>query len=166
MIVAGYSPLYAQHQGYKAIKRPCIQSAFTDSCERIFQRRNIPFDRIVERYVDALDAPLIGEEHAARGCPNPKGPRHREAVSRSCDHGWKRRGISSISTAGSHAKWKCRVLRPGAHDHHSQRTHGAGSHGRQSNRPHEHCADRDDDAPQVAGALRETEWINLTSAVG
>ncbi|MBK5280526.1 MAG: hypothetical protein JJE16_00400 [Nitrospiraceae bacterium] len=59
MVAARYSPLYAQHQGYKAIKRPCIRSAFTESCERIFEKRNIPFDRIVERYVDALDAPLI-----------------------------------------------------------------------------------------------------------
>jgi hypothetical protein len=59
MVAAGYSPLYVQHQGYKAIKRPCIQSAFTDSCVRIFEKRNIPFDRIVERYVEALDAPLI-----------------------------------------------------------------------------------------------------------
>ena len=59
MIAAGYSPLYAQHQGYKAIKRPCIQSAFTESCERIFEKRNIPFDRIVERYVEALSAPLM-----------------------------------------------------------------------------------------------------------
>jgi hypothetical protein len=59
MVAAGYSPLYAQHQGYKAIKRPCIQSQFTESCERIMQARRIPFDRMVERYFEALDAPLI-----------------------------------------------------------------------------------------------------------
>ena len=74
MIAAGYSPLYVQHQGYKAIKRPCIQSAFTDSCERIFQRRNMPFDRIVERYVDALDAPLIVKSMRLGDARIPKDP--------------------------------------------------------------------------------------------
>ena len=59
MLDAGYSPSYAHDQGYKAVKRPCIQSQFTDSCERIFRERNIPFDRMVGRIVDALDAPLI-----------------------------------------------------------------------------------------------------------
>lgn len=59
MVAAGYSPLYVQHQGYKAIKRPCIQSQFTDSCHRIMERRQIPFDEIVEPYFDALKAPLI-----------------------------------------------------------------------------------------------------------
>lgn len=59
MVAAGYSPLYVQHQGYKAIKRPCIQSAFTDSCERIMQKRKMHFDELVEPYFDALTAPLI-----------------------------------------------------------------------------------------------------------
>ena len=36
MLDAGYSPSYAHDQGYKAVKRPCIQSVFTDSCERIY----------------------------------------------------------------------------------------------------------------------------------
>lgn len=75
MIAAGYSPLYAQHQGYKAIKRPCIQSQFTDSCERIRQQRNIPFDRIVERYFDALDAPLIVKSTRLGGAYIPKDPK-------------------------------------------------------------------------------------------
>jgi hypothetical protein len=59
MVAAGYSPLYVQHQGYKAIKRPCIQSAFTDSCERIMAKRHLQFDQIVEPYFDALTAKLI-----------------------------------------------------------------------------------------------------------
>jgi hypothetical protein len=59
MVQAGYSQLYAQHQGYKAIKRPCIQSPFTDSCERIMAKRDMQFDQIVEPYFDALTAKLI-----------------------------------------------------------------------------------------------------------
>lgn len=59
MLQAGYSPSYAHDQGYKAIKRPCIVSAFTDSCERIMQKRQIQFDEIVEPYFDALNAPLM-----------------------------------------------------------------------------------------------------------
>ncbi len=59
MVAAGYSPLYVQHQGYKAIKRPCIQSAFTDSCERIMAKWHLQFDQIVEPYFDALTAKLI-----------------------------------------------------------------------------------------------------------
>jgi hypothetical protein len=74
MIAAGYSPLYVQHQGYKAVKRPCIQSAFTDSCERIFRERNIPFDRMVGRIVDALDAPLIVKSTQLGDAQIPKDP--------------------------------------------------------------------------------------------
>ena len=59
MLDAGYSPSYAHDQGYKAVKRPCIQSVFTDSCERIMAKRQIQFDEIVEPYFDALVAPLI-----------------------------------------------------------------------------------------------------------
>ena len=59
MVEAGYSRSYAHDQGYKAIKRPCIQSAFTDSCERIMRKREMQFDEIVEPYFDALKAPLI-----------------------------------------------------------------------------------------------------------
>lgn len=70
----GYRTLYVQHQGYKAIKRPCIQSVFTDSCERIRQERNIPFDRIVGRYFDALDAPLIVKRTQLGDAQIPKDP--------------------------------------------------------------------------------------------
>ena len=59
MVAAGYSPLYVQHQGYKAIKRPCIQSQFTESCARLFAKHNLPFDRMVEPFVEALNAPLM-----------------------------------------------------------------------------------------------------------
>lgn len=59
MLDAGYSPSYAHDQGYKAVKRPCIQSIFTDSCERIMRKRQIQFDEIVEPYFDALKAPLL-----------------------------------------------------------------------------------------------------------
>ena len=59
MIAAGYSPGYAQADGYRMVKRPCVQSVFTDSCERIRQARQLPFDAIVTPYFDALTAPLI-----------------------------------------------------------------------------------------------------------
>ncbi len=59
MVAAGYSPLYAQHQGYKAIKRPCIRSVFTDSCERILAKRQMQFDELVEPYFDGLKAKVI-----------------------------------------------------------------------------------------------------------
>jgi hypothetical protein len=59
MLAAGYSPLYVQHQGYKAIKRPCIQSVFTESCERIMAKRQIQFDEIMEPIFDALKAKVI-----------------------------------------------------------------------------------------------------------
>ena len=59
MVAAGYSPLYVQHQGYKAIKRPCIQSVFTDSCERILAKRQMQFDELVEPYFDGLKAKVI-----------------------------------------------------------------------------------------------------------
>jgi hypothetical protein len=59
MLVAGYSPSYAHDQGYKAVKRPCIQSVFTDSCKRIMAKRHLQFDELVEPYFDALKAPLI-----------------------------------------------------------------------------------------------------------
>lgn len=59
MLQAGYSPSYAHDHGYQAVKRPCIQSAFTDSCERIMKKREMQFDEIVEPYFDGLKAPLI-----------------------------------------------------------------------------------------------------------
>ena len=74
MIAAGYSPLYAQHQGYRAIKRPCIQSAFTNSCERIRQEYQMLFDAIVRPYFDALDAPLIVKSTQFGDAQIPKDP--------------------------------------------------------------------------------------------
>jgi hypothetical protein len=59
MLDAGYSPSYAHDQGYKAIKRPCIQSVFTDSCERILAKRQMQFDELVEPYFDGLKAKVI-----------------------------------------------------------------------------------------------------------
>jgi hypothetical protein len=59
MLVAGYSPSYAHDQGYKAVKRPCIQSVFTDSCERILAKRQMQFDELVEPYFDGLKAKVI-----------------------------------------------------------------------------------------------------------
>ena len=59
MLDAGYSPSYAHDQGYKAIKRPCIQSVFTDSCERILAKRQMQFDQLVEPYFDGLKAKVI-----------------------------------------------------------------------------------------------------------
>jgi hypothetical protein len=56
---AGYAATTAQKNAYAIVKRPSVQSALTDSCERIMQRRQIQFDEIVEPYFDALKAPLI-----------------------------------------------------------------------------------------------------------
>lgn len=74
MVAAGYSPLYAQAAGYKVVKHPAIQSIFTDSCDRIRQERNIPFDRIVGRYFEALDAPLIVKSTQLGDAYMPKDP--------------------------------------------------------------------------------------------
>ena len=54
MLDAGYRPSYAHDQGYKAVKRPCIQSIFTESCDRIMRKREMQSDNIVEPYFDAL----------------------------------------------------------------------------------------------------------------
>ena len=59
VLEAGYAASTAQKKAYAIVKRPLVQSALTDSCERIMQRRQIPFDRMVELYFDALDAPLV-----------------------------------------------------------------------------------------------------------
>ena len=59
MLQAGYSPSYAHDQGYKSVKRPCIQSIFTDSCQRIMDKRAMKFDEIMEPIFDALTAKVI-----------------------------------------------------------------------------------------------------------
>jgi len=74
MLEAGYSPNYAHDQGYKAVKRPCIQSIFTESCERIIRKREMEFDEIVEPYFDALKAPLIVKSTQLGDAQVPKDP--------------------------------------------------------------------------------------------
>lgn len=59
MLQAGYSPSYAHDQGYKAVKRPCIQSVFTESCERIMAERDMQIDKFIVPYFDALTANMI-----------------------------------------------------------------------------------------------------------
>jgi hypothetical protein len=56
---AGYAASTAKKKAYAIVKRPLVQSALTDTCERILEKRNMQFDEIVEPYFDALDAPLI-----------------------------------------------------------------------------------------------------------
>ena len=56
---AAYSESCARHQGYQAVKRPCIQSIFTEACERILTKRQLQFDKILESYFDALDAKVV-----------------------------------------------------------------------------------------------------------
>jgi hypothetical protein len=74
MLQAGYSPSYAHDQGYRAVKRPCIQSMFTDSCERIMAKRQVRFDEIVEPYFDALKASLIVKSVQLGDAQIPKDP--------------------------------------------------------------------------------------------
>ncbi|MEO6308573.1 MAG: hypothetical protein ABIO96_02555 [Nitrospiraceae bacterium] len=75
MLQAGYSPSYAHAQGYKAVKRPCIQSILTDSCERIMTKRIMQFDEIVEPYFDALKAPLIVKSSRLEDAKIPTDPK-------------------------------------------------------------------------------------------
>ena len=163
MIAAGYSPLYAQHQGYKAIKRPCIQSAFTDSCERIFLRRNIPFDRIVERYVDALDAPLmvkrtqLGDARIPKdpdtGKPYPDHAIRMEAAGHLVDlYGGKPREVEMPSAP---ARGLTIIIR---REPTAQAPTVVNPTGLTSNVPTGTTTHS-----QTAGDLRETEWINLIS---
>jgi hypothetical protein len=59
LIEAGYSPNYAASKAYKVIKKPYIQSIFTEALERVMKLRNKEFDAIIAPYIDALDAPLV-----------------------------------------------------------------------------------------------------------
>ena len=59
LIEAGYSPTYVERDGYKLLKRPCIQSIFTDSCQRIMSKSDMQFDEIMQPIFDALGAKVI-----------------------------------------------------------------------------------------------------------
>jgi hypothetical protein len=59
VLEAGYAASTAQKKAYAIVKRPLVQSALTDTCERILAKRKMQFDEIVEPYFDALNAPLI-----------------------------------------------------------------------------------------------------------
>jgi hypothetical protein len=59
LIEAGYSPNYAASKAYKVVKKPYIQSIFTEALERVMKVRNKEFDAIIMPYIDALDAPLV-----------------------------------------------------------------------------------------------------------
>lgn len=59
LIEAGYSPNYARSHAYSVVKKPYIQSVFTDAVERVMQAEKKEFDDIVRPYVKALDAPLV-----------------------------------------------------------------------------------------------------------
>lgn len=58
-VKAGYTEHYAKSGLFQSIKRPCIQSAFTDACESVMRERGIGLVHVVKPYFDALDAPLI-----------------------------------------------------------------------------------------------------------
>jgi len=59
VLEAGYAASTAKKKAYAIVKRPLVQSALTDTCERILAKRKMQFDEIVEPYFDALKAPLI-----------------------------------------------------------------------------------------------------------
>ncbi len=59
MVEAGYSKFYANSEGYKVVKKPYIQSIFTEAIQRVMEKNQKTFDDIVTPYVKALDAPMI-----------------------------------------------------------------------------------------------------------
>jgi hypothetical protein len=71
---AGYAASTAQKKAYAIVKRPSVQSALTDCCERIIRKREMQFDEIVEPYFDALKAPLIVKSTQLGDAYVPKDP--------------------------------------------------------------------------------------------
>lgn len=59
LIEAGYSESYAAALGFRAVKRPCIQSILTHLVEKVMARRKMPMEKLIIPYLDALDAPMI-----------------------------------------------------------------------------------------------------------
>ena len=58
----------------QSVKRPLVQSALTDSCERILANRHLQFDEIAEPYFNALKAPLIVKSTHLGNAQVPKDP--------------------------------------------------------------------------------------------
>lgn len=58
-IKAGYSEQFSNTGLYKVVKRPRVQSLFTDACERLMAERGIGMLEVIRPYFDGLTAPLI-----------------------------------------------------------------------------------------------------------
>ena len=58
-VKAGYSPNYSRTGLYKSIKRPHVQSIFTDALERVFHQKGIGIDEVLIPFVEALGAKVI-----------------------------------------------------------------------------------------------------------
>lgn len=93
MVNAGYSPHYAGAKGYKVIKKPYIQSIFTEAIERVMQRENKQFDAIIEPYVKALDAPLIVKSTTEGIATIARDPDTQEVIP---DHGMRMTAASKL----------------------------------------------------------------------
>jgi hypothetical protein len=154
MVAAGYSPLYVQHQGYKAIKRPCIQSVFTDSCERILAKRQMQFDELVEPYFDGLKAKVIMKSQQLGDAQETEFPDHAlrmNAADRLVDlYGGKSREVEMPTEPSK-----------GITIHLSERIRCQGRGCGESHGPHEHHPGGRDQISQVASAACETEWIDM-----
>lgn len=59
MVKAGYTPMYANSAGYKYLRRPMIQSMFTDEIQKALEGKGKVFGAMVAPYIEALDAPVI-----------------------------------------------------------------------------------------------------------
>lgn len=56
---AGYSQHYARSKAYQLVRRPIIQSIFTEAAERLLKERNLQFDALLTPYIEALTAKII-----------------------------------------------------------------------------------------------------------
>lgn len=56
---AGYAASTAQKHAYAIVKRPLVQSALTDACERIMKQRHLTLDQVIEPYFDGLKATVV-----------------------------------------------------------------------------------------------------------
>ena len=59
VLSAGYSQNYAKSEAYKVVKRPYIQSIFTDAVERLLDKYEMKLDDILSPYFEGLKAKVI-----------------------------------------------------------------------------------------------------------
>lgn len=59
MAKAGYSPYYVHNGAHQFLKRPLVQSLFTEEIRKALEGKNKAFGAMVAPYIDALDAQII-----------------------------------------------------------------------------------------------------------